>query len=260
MKKILFVLIPVIMVIIGCVGNPQPTASYSGITLDQAMKEAAEEIDGRFQANSKIALVNFNSPSDQLSVYVFEELTSNLVGSRHLEVIDRQEVDLRRRELNFQMSGEVSDDSMQALGRTLGAQYIVSGSFTSIGNIYRIVIRALNVENGRVEVQYRQDIANNDRVQALMTNQNTSGTPFEGIWDLVDDDSYQQLAFAFIGNTVSQRDGGWYEGSGTFTFTRDMITIYIEGRIYNWRYSIQGNLMSLRTEEGTLILQRRPIQ
>lgn len=145
----------------------KPTAS-GGITLDQAIAEAAAQIDAEFSAGTKIALLNFNSPSDRFSLYVLDELSVNLIASRKLTIVDRAEVDLIRSEFAFQFSGEVSDDSMQALGRMLGAQSIVSGSLTEIGGDYRITIRVLNVETAVVAVHYRTDIANDNRVRALL--------------------------------------------------------------------------------------------
>lgn len=153
--------------IISQAAAPKP-AAQNAMTLDKALKEAAKQIDKVFAANSRIALVNFDSPSDKFSSYVLDELTANLVGSRRLAVIDRKEVELRRNELNFQMSGDVDDNTIQQLGRTIGAKYIVSGSLTDIGDLYRIVIKALSVENGRVEVQYRDNIIKDNVVKALL--------------------------------------------------------------------------------------------
>jgi TolB-like protein len=192
MKKIFFCLIPVVMVLTGCAGiaepaeNPakpvvqaveipaatpaaNPVDTSGGMTLDQAIKEAAIRIDERITAGSRIAPLNFNSPADKFSGYVLDELTACLVDSGKLTVVDRKEVDLIRREFNFQFSGEVGDDSMQELGRMLGAQSIVSGSLTDLGGLYRIVIRVLNVQNASVEVQYRTNIAGDNIVAALLT-------------------------------------------------------------------------------------------
>jgi TolB-like protein len=99
---------------------------------------------------------------------VLDELTTNLVKSKRLTVIDRKELDLIKSEMDFQMSGEVSDESMQSIGKKLGAQSIVSGSLTKIGNTYRIVIRVLNVQSATIEVQYRTDITDDDRVEELL--------------------------------------------------------------------------------------------
>ncbi|MDR0441987.1 MAG: CsgG/HfaB family protein [Treponema sp.] len=146
MKKAVFALIPIIMFVMGCAGGAKP-ASSDGMTLDQALKEAADRIDERIPAGAKIAPLNFNSPHDKFSGYALDELSANLVESRKLIVVDRKEIDLIRSEFDFQFSGEVGDDSMQALGRMLGAQLIISGSLTDMGGFYRIAIRVLNVQN-----------------------------------------------------------------------------------------------------------------
>ena len=166
MKKCFWGIFIVIMAIAACTSKP---AVGSGTTLDKALLEAADRIDEMLARGTKIAMINFTSPSNQFSLYVLDELSANLVDTRHLTVIDRQEIDLRRAELNFQMSGEVSDESMQALGKTLGAQSIVTGSLREIGDAYRIMIRVLNVKSAAVEVQYRTDIINDRRVASLLS-------------------------------------------------------------------------------------------
>jgi TolB-like protein len=182
MKKIFFGSIFVITFFLGCAGS-QPTISSAtsttfidGITLDQAIAEAAIRIEERISSGSKIAPLNFNSPSDRLSSYVLDELTANLVDNGKLVVVNRNEIDLIRSEFDFQYSGEVEDDSMQALGRMLGAQFIISGSFTEMGSFHRIVIRVLNVQNTSVEVQYRSNVIDNAIVTALLTGGRSSIT------------------------------------------------------------------------------------
>lgn len=181
MKKILFGIIPFFFLFMACDTAPaitnspslattnSPSTGFDGMTLDQAIAEAAVRIDERIPAMSKIAPLNFNSTSDRFSSYVLDELTANLVDSGKLTVVDRREIDLIRSESNFQYSGDVSDDSMQTLGQMLGAQSIISGSLTDMGGFYRIVIRVLNVQNASVEVQYRANIVSDHVVSALLT-------------------------------------------------------------------------------------------
>jgi len=164
MKNIVLGVIPLLILIMGCGSSP---SSIVGKTLDNALVAASAEIDGTLAINTIIAPVNFNS-TDKFSAYVLDELTANLVKSKHLTVIDRTEIALRRNELNFQMSGEVSDESMQSLGRTLGAQSIISGSLTELNGQYRMVIRVLNVETGMVEVMYRDNIRIDATTSALL--------------------------------------------------------------------------------------------
>jgi len=157
------------LLLAGCASSDKKGGNTQ-INLDKAISEAAVRIDERVDARSKIALLNFSSPTEQFSSYVLDELTANLLDSGKLTIVDRKEVDLIRGEFNFQFSGEVGDDSMQELGRMLGAQAIVSGSLTEIGNAYRIVIRVLNVQSAAVIAQYRSDINNDSRVKALLSS------------------------------------------------------------------------------------------
>ena len=166
------------LLLTGCASAPQ--AGGGSKRLDQAIAEAATKIDADIQKGSKIALLNFNSPSQQFSSYVLDELTANLLDTKKLIVVDRKEVDLILSEFNFQFSGNVGDDSIQELGRMLGAQAIVSGSLTKIGNDYRIVIRVLNVQSAAVAVQYRTDIVNDSRVKALLAGSKTGGESTAG--------------------------------------------------------------------------------
>jgi len=177
-KKILGIisLIVLFIGIIGCAGGAKPVENSGLLTLDQAISEAANRIDERITRGSKIAPLNFNSPHDRFSNYVLEELTANLVDSRILTVVDRREIDLIRNEFDFQFSGEVADDSMQRMGQMLGAQSIISGSFTDMGGFYRIMIRVLNVQNATVEVQYRANITNDTITTALLTGGRTATT------------------------------------------------------------------------------------
>jgi len=159
-----------LVTIAGCASAKKSGSAASGdLTLDKALQEAAASIDEQIEAGSKIALLNFNSPTNKFSDYVLDELTANLVDGRKLTVVDRKEIDLIREEFVFQYSGAVEDSSMQKLGRMLGAQSIVSGSLTEIGGgLYRIVIRVLNVQNASVVVQYRANIADDKLVKALL--------------------------------------------------------------------------------------------
>jgi len=178
MKKLLLCLIPVIILMFGCTGSAKPAENVmvnsTLLTLDQAIAEAAIRIDERIPAGSKIAPLNFNSPHDRFSDYVLEELTANLVESRKLTVVDRREIDLIRNEVDFQFSGEVRDDSMQEIGRMLGAQSIISGNFTDMGGFIRIMIRVLNVQNASVEVQYRANVVSDMITTALLTGGRTN--------------------------------------------------------------------------------------
>jgi hypothetical protein len=74
--------------------------------------------------------------------------------------------------MSLQLSGDVSDESAQAIGKMLGAQSIVSGTLTNMGNFHRFRIRVINVETAAIQTQVSLDLQNNAQVSFLL-----GGTP-----------------------------------------------------------------------------------
>ena len=163
MKKIVIGIIPLIIFIIGCAGSARSRNS-DDISLDDAVTNSAQFIKNRLPAKTRIAVLTIASPTNELSQYIYDELVASLLETGSFTLIDRKEIDLIRNELKLQISGEVSDDSMQSVGKMLGAQYIVTGSFTDMDDFFRLVIRVLNVETAAVEMQYRVNIDGDDDV------------------------------------------------------------------------------------------------
>jgi len=115
-----------------------------------------------FTQRPVIAVLNFNSVSNALSAYILEELTLAMAKSNRFIVVDRQSLDIIRQEENFQLSGEVSDETAQAIGKKLGAQYVVTGSLQEMGNYYRFRVIALNVETAAINAPTSININRND--------------------------------------------------------------------------------------------------
>jgi TolB-like protein len=165
MKKLLITL--TIMLLIGGCASVVKT-NPDEVSLNTAIRMAASRMELRLDAGTKIALINFTSPSQAFSDYVLDELSSVLVNNGHLIVVDRANLDKIRQELGFNVSGEVSDQSMQEIGQMLGAQALVTGSLTSIEDLRRVMFKVIMTETAAVAVQHPADIINDRRVQALL--------------------------------------------------------------------------------------------
>ena len=176
---------------LACASEPVPPRETGGpVSLDRAIQNAARSIEANVQEGLKVALLNFRSPTEQFSEYVLEELSSQLVQGKKLVVVDRRELDLIRQEEEFQLSGDVNDESAQVIGKKLGAQLIISGSLSAIGNVYRFRIRVLNVETAAIVASSATDIsASEERVVFLLdgrgpiqvnTSQQTAGAASAG--------------------------------------------------------------------------------
>jgi TolB-like protein len=152
-------------IIAGCLSEPTAKSSDG---LDAKIREASDYLNTRIPEGKKIAIISVQSDSAALSDYIIDELISNAVNDNRYSVVDRQQVDAVRSELNFNMSGEVSDQSAQAVGKFTGAQIIITGRITKIGNDFRFSIRALEVESIQVQGSQNFTIAAGETINALM--------------------------------------------------------------------------------------------
>ena len=143
------------------------TFSQNPLTIDTALKNSTSYLNGRIMAGSKVIVLNFTSNWPQLSEYIIEELIGYIVNEGKLTVVDRNNLEMIRQELNFQLSGEVSDETAQSIGHMLGAQTIISGSITPIGSAYRLRIRAISVETAHILGMQNVDVAQDSRLAAL---------------------------------------------------------------------------------------------
>jgi TolB-like protein len=135
--------------------------------LDAAIREAADYLNKSLPQGSKLVILNIKSSYPPLSEYIIDTLTGDVVNDRKFTVVDRANLELIKQEMDFQYSGEVSDQSAQSIGQKLGAQTIISGSATAFGALWRISVRALDVQSAEVRGQFNRNIPNGMTIAAL---------------------------------------------------------------------------------------------
>jgi hypothetical protein len=170
-----------------CGGSPAPISAPVASAqpapapdeLDAAVRETSDYLNKQLPKGNKLLILNVQSDFPALSEYIIDELIANTVNDRVFSVVDRQQLNTIRAELDFQMSGAVDDASAQALGRMTGAQIIISGAVSRIGDLYRLRIRALSVQSAQIEGQFNRNIPDGPTVTALVKSKATgygSGT------------------------------------------------------------------------------------
>jgi hypothetical protein len=176
-------LIAALFLIIGCASGSPSSGGSSGVNtgslktakksggdeLDTALREISDYLNKRIKEGSKAVFLNIKSDWPDLSDYILSTLAENAVNDEVFSVVDRQQLDAIRSELNFQWSGEVSDASAQEIGQMLGAQSIVSGTITTIGSVYRIQVRAIAVQTAAVQGQFSQNVDGKAPTVAALT-------------------------------------------------------------------------------------------
>ena len=173
MKKILVYTIALIFFTTACATTPKGPDE-----LDIAIREASDYLNNNIPGGSKIVILNIQSEYNNLSEYIIDELIANAVNDKVFSVVDRAQLEAIRTELNFQLSGEVSDDSALSIGKFLGAQTIVSGSLGELGNRHRMTIRALNVETAQVQGQFNRNITTSQTITSLKRGGRYSGASY----------------------------------------------------------------------------------
>jgi formylglycine-generating enzyme required for sulfatase activity len=153
----------------GCAGKPDVSSDQ----LDAAIRETSDYLNAHLEQGNKLVILNIESEFPALSEYIIDELIANTVNDRVFTVVDRRQLDSIRTELDFQYSGEVDDDTMQALGRMAGAQIIISGAVSKIGDLYRLRVRALSVQTAQIEGQFNRNILDGPIIAALVGSQAT---------------------------------------------------------------------------------------
>ncbi|GHT91593.1 hypothetical protein FACS1894140_2430 [Spirochaetia bacterium] len=202
---------------------PEPAYTENSLTLDAAIAEAASYFTARLVKGSKAAITGFEAEAKSVSDYIFEELWNSFENSNAFVMVDRRNLEQIRRELNYQMSGEVSDESARSIGQQYGAQTIIYGQMTRLGNEYRLVMYATDVERANSSMR-----TFNIRPDTRLTSLLDAGSAGQGGLDGEID-----RAVAAMGRNVNQRlkvgiGRISLNGSGTVTSLSDYLKRNIE--------------------------------
>jgi TolB-like protein len=146
------------------------TVHAQTVTLDNAINSTVDELSRSLNRGSMVAVLSMRSDSPRMESYLIEEITSAIVKQKLFTVVDRLQLDLIQQEMNLQMSGEVSDESARAIGRKLGAQVIITGSFETLGDYHRFRMRAIEVETVAILETYSANVRGDSLVMSLMGN------------------------------------------------------------------------------------------
>jgi hypothetical protein len=123
-----------------------PAYSENSVTLDEAIARIAAYFIERLPEGSMTAIVSVGAEAEALADYAFEEVWNRFEESGKFTMIDRRNLERIRTEMNYQLSGEVSDESARSIGKQYGPQTIVYGEISPMGKEYRLVMYATDVE------------------------------------------------------------------------------------------------------------------
>jgi len=125
--------------------------------LDSAILKVSNSLAGKMPRGTTIAVLSI-SADKSISEYVIGELEFNLVNTGRFKIVDRRGLEQIRTEQNFQISGDVSDDSAVSIGNMLGANIVLTGEITTAGSNHRLLVKALDVQTTQIIAMEREPI------------------------------------------------------------------------------------------------------
>jgi len=129
------------------------TPTFRPNTLENAIFLSASQLVFGLPENSRVALLGFETTDNELREFVLGEMTAYLYSSGTLSVLARLGLDIIDSEHDFQMSGEVDDNTAVSIGQFAGADVVITGDIIGSGSTRRMRFTALDVRTARILVQ-----------------------------------------------------------------------------------------------------------
>jgi len=123
---------------------------HSNTGIVNAVRFGTEILLENIPARSIVAVISIASRDREMTEFIIGEIEFILVNDSSCRIVDRRRLDTIRQEQNFQMTGEVDDNSAVSIGRLLGANIVITGSISGSGTTRRLRLTAINVQTGEV--------------------------------------------------------------------------------------------------------------
>jgi curli biogenesis system outer membrane secretion channel CsgG len=120
--------------------------------LREALALCGRTISENMDTGANVAVISVAAPDLFEGEYVLEELTLLLVRSQKFRVVDRRNLDIIRAEQQFQLSGEVDDETAVSIGHLIGAAFVITGSISPWESARYLRFKVLDVQTGQIKI------------------------------------------------------------------------------------------------------------
>jgi TolB-like protein len=151
--------------------------AQASISLDESIQNCVRYLQSRSPRGTRAALLFIQSDNPELGEFVLNKLSSALVNANWFTVLERNTSALERinQEMDHHLSGNVSQQTELSIGRQLGAQVLISGSFIRAGQNWRLDIQVINVETAaRIGHFIQENIRSDPAWNTLASGRNVS--------------------------------------------------------------------------------------
>lgn len=156
MKKIIILCLTVFLLLLSCGSSPEAMTDEVSWVAEELAENLIYEQELSPGELGNLAVIPFtegvSGESNQFSQYFAEELITALLmlGEKDLSIYERSQINQLMKEAEFASTGMVLEDSAMELGRMMGADSLIIGSFKTAGEVLRINCRLVEVESGKI--------------------------------------------------------------------------------------------------------------
>lgn len=166
LAKAVFILKKIILLLIFMLSVLFPLCAKE--KLDAVLQKAASDVSLRVSAKTILCVLDFDSESKEMGVYIHDSLISSFAENPNIRIVTRQNMDKVNEELDYQYSGYVSDETALSLCKRLGAQEILFGQFDELDNGYILQVKMLDVETGSYALFKKYEVARSSMTEQLL--------------------------------------------------------------------------------------------
>lgn len=138
------------------VPEPEPVDEELSVEkLDASLAVSYQTLTTSIPQNGRIAILVINAEDPGVADFISQNLISMLVANRNkngnkYSVVDRNNLELLRKEQELQTSGEVSDETIVSLGKWLGLSHVITGSLGKFQHRWTLNLKIMDVETSEI--------------------------------------------------------------------------------------------------------------
>jgi len=117
---------------------------------DKAVRNAVDRLNAKLPSGANIMIMKTFSTERGMLEYVANQMTKTVVQAGRLKVVDRSNQVLINAEQQYQLSGNVDDNSAVSIGHQLGVQYIVICWISGEKSLRRLNQKVLSIETAQI--------------------------------------------------------------------------------------------------------------
>jgi hypothetical protein len=126
----------------------RPPPAAGGI--EDAIHRAAAVCIKSLDKDSTVAVISVSAQDKDLAEFIIDEFAFALVDSGMFKVVDRHSLNAIKGEQQFQLSGDVDDNSAVSIGNMLGANIVITGAASGVEGTRRLRMKALDVKTAEI--------------------------------------------------------------------------------------------------------------